>query len=216
MQSFLISLLTSLGGASIATIALIKLLGNKILEAQFQKSLENYKYTINSRFDRISKIHEKEFEILPLLWSSIIETNTNLHRLTSQFQEYPNVNNMNQTQLLELYEVYSFRKSEIEKIDNSSDKLSDFIQIDYWKKIQQFNISMNKFDTIFHNNKIFLLDELENEILKIRNILNESISIIITSIDHVGRIDYKYKLTATKKHEEIDSHINKTGDLIKR
>jgi shikimate kinase len=64
------------GGAALLTVQFCKKFGEKWLDAQFAKRLERLKHeqaqeiegmrrNVQWEFSRISKIHEKEFEVLP-------------------------------------------------------------------------------------------------------------------------------------------------------
>jgi hypothetical protein len=209
------NLLISLGGATGITYSLIKIFGNKILQSQFEKSLENYKFRINSKFDRISKIHEKEFEVLPKIWNEIIETNTRFYSLTSLLQQYPDINHLSELEIEELCENQKLRLSEKERIYKASDKMKEYIEIDYWKKFNNINDSLRSFVHIYQVNRIFLVKEFEDNMEKIRNIFIEMSSILQVSNNN-GEIDYKFKLTANKKQDELNPIINTVGQQIQK
>lgn len=105
-----ISLLSSLGGAAGLTVLLIKKYGTSIIDNQFAKALENYKFKINSKFDRISKIHEKEFEILPAIWKSIIDANSSFATITKMLQTYPDLDRMTEEERKEYYIEIELKK----------------------------------------------------------------------------------------------------------
>jgi len=65
-----------LGGATVTAFAAFKFLASKWIENKFAtqleahkhepaKELEELRHRINSAFSRLTKIHEKEFEVLP-------------------------------------------------------------------------------------------------------------------------------------------------------
>jgi len=87
MQNVLGPILTAIGtfivaGGGIAAIAygLFRLLSEKWLTAKFeerlaayrhaqQRELEHLRFEINKLMDRSVKLHQREFEVLPLAWS---------------------------------------------------------------------------------------------------------------------------------------------------
>ena len=118
----LITFISSIGGAAGIAWLLIKYLGTKIIDSQLEKSLETYRFKVNLRFDRISKIHEKEFNVLPQIWDSIIEANGEFWSVTSPFQQYPDLNKMSSLELEEFFEERKIKTSAKERIINSKDK----------------------------------------------------------------------------------------------
>ena len=76
---FVLSVVVSGGGAAALILWACKNFGVKWLDAQFAKRLEAFKHEqakeiegmrrqVQWEFSRISKIHEREFEILPKAW----------------------------------------------------------------------------------------------------------------------------------------------------
>ena len=213
ISTILLSILSSLSGAVTITIVFIKSFGNKILESQFEKSLENYKYRINSRFDRISKIHEKEFEVLPKIWKGLIQTNTIFYSMTSHFQEYPDINRMNDTERKELYENYSFKQSTIDKIEISYDKLKEFIEFDYWQKYSKITKEYNQVTRDYLDNRIFLTQEIDEKIDQIRKGFISMIS-TLKCCNLNGEINYELKMKANEEQEKIEPILKEVGRLI--
>ena len=73
---FLVQLIAYGGGAVAIAYVVFIFLGKNVVENWFSKrmeayknaqaqELEEFKYKINALFNRVTKIHEKEFEVLP-------------------------------------------------------------------------------------------------------------------------------------------------------
>ncbi len=118
------------GGGSIAlAYAAFMFLGKKWIENQFSKSLQKYKheqskeleetkYTINSLFSRVTKIHEKEFEVLPNAWELLHNAIAELTKFTSILKQYPNLDVMTDVQLdafLKDSFLYDYQKEELKR-----------------------------------------------------------------------------------------------------
>ena len=86
MENIFIELLKHFGIPVAVTIFVgilfFKLLASKWLENKFDKRLEDHKhklenereelkFKINSLLNRVTKIHEKEFEVLPIAWEKL-------------------------------------------------------------------------------------------------------------------------------------------------
>ena len=70
------------GGATVLAYAIFMFLGKKWIESKFdekfaafkhaqEQELERYRHQVNILLSRVTKIHEKEIEILPELWHKL-------------------------------------------------------------------------------------------------------------------------------------------------
>lgn len=75
-------------------VAIFKLWGENWLNNKFAKNLEDHKAKINSLFSRISKIHEKEFEVLPEAWRKLQEAMGHVSSIAEPLKQYPDLNRM--------------------------------------------------------------------------------------------------------------------------
>jgi hypothetical protein len=214
IPSIVTSVVVSLGGATGIVVAILRKFGNSYIDNQFEKSLENYKFKINSKFDRISKIHEKEFEVLPVIWDKILDANSKLRYINNPYQEYPDVNRMIDVELDAVIDSYGINTIQKDKIKSSSDKLKTFQYFYYLRKFNDSGQSIRDFDHEYHKNRIFLTDEIDNDINAIRSILLEAHSFLSTAILD-DSIDYKLVLESYKKQERIDGIIETLSKKIK-
>lgn len=104
LNTFIAKFTLSVGGAIAISLGFLRIFGNRMLNHQFEKGLERYCFKINSEFDRISKIHQKEFEILPELWKRLLDAIGEFSHIANPVQEYPSLNSMSDTQLDEFLE----------------------------------------------------------------------------------------------------------------
>ena|SRR5215207_8611448 len=89
MLSFTRDILATIGAALVGfglsgaiAFALFKFRGERWVNAKFeerlaayrpeqQKEIENFKFNINKLMDRATKLHQREFEVLPEIWSKL-------------------------------------------------------------------------------------------------------------------------------------------------
>lgn len=139
------------GTVAIAYFAFV-FLGKKWIENKFSQSLQKYKheknkeleevrYKINSLFNRVTKIHEKEFEVLPHAWGLLHNAIAALTRFTSMLKQYPNLDLMTAPQLDELLKdsfLYEYQKEELK---NNAKKLGPRFILFYSKYHHCLDIS---------------------------------------------------------------------------
>jgi len=64
--------------------------------------MEQYRREINALFNRVTNIHEKEFEVLPAAWNKLQNAAGWFAKFTSPYQEYPDLNSMTENQIEEI------------------------------------------------------------------------------------------------------------------
>lgn len=100
------------GVASIALIvwAIFRALSTKWLDAKFEERLASYKHAqdreledlrfqINTQLDRLTKLHQHEFDILPEAWRRCIKAYYKISALVSPLQSYPDLDRMNENSM---------------------------------------------------------------------------------------------------------------------
>jgi hypothetical protein len=140
--------------------ALLQFYGKKWLESQFSKKLEDHKGKINALFSRISKIHEKEFEVLPEAWQLLQHALGLVSALTSPLKTYPDLNHM-KAEAFESF-VTTSRLSELDKkeLSTASDKNKYFQKQVFWYDLHDARQAVSEFHNYTILNKIFMTKDL--------------------------------------------------------
>jgi len=214
ISTIIVSFVLSVGGAAGVAFLLIKYFGSKIINNQFEKSVEKFKFMINSKFDRISKIHEKEFEILPKIWMLLINTNNDFYSLTAFYTTYPNLDVLSDIEFNDYMESRKLNKNEIQKIKNAVNKTDVFIEIDFWNKLNKINISYNSFSLYYFENRIFLTEEIEKLVEDIRLIfIHMQTNLVLANNDGTKNYDYIFK--AYEEQKKIEPLLKGLNTIIK-
>lgn len=183
---FFLDVIAAGGTAGLVTFGLFRWLGQKWMEDRFAKRLEAYKHKqnlelehfkqeVNALFRRITKIHDKEFEVLPIAWQKLMDAFGNVSAIVSIYQEYPDLNRMSAPHFQEFLEGSKLSQSHREEILEARDKNTVYQRIIYWYR---FN-DANKFVAEFHNyllyNKIFLSSDLFLKFSEIDRLLSSAL-----------------------------------------
>jgi hypothetical protein len=85
-----------------------------------QKELEELRFRINSLFDRKTKLHQKEYEVIPGAWARIADAHGVVTAFTSFLQSYADVGRMTDSQLEEFLsdsKLLNWQRSELKAAD---------------------------------------------------------------------------------------------------
>lgn len=173
------------GGASVIAYGSLRLFLRRWLDHRFDQSLEEFKrkqselleqtrYEINTRFDRITKIHEKEFEVLPKAWKMLQDAYGRLIRLASPLQQWPELDRFSDNELeafLENCELQDFQKEELRQAD---DKLAYYQEKAYWVRLNDAIRAFYEFRDYLRSNKIFLSRDLFDLFSQIEKALRQA------------------------------------------
>ncbi len=184
---FLGKILAYGGGAAAVAYGIFVFLGKKWIENKFQERLAAYKhsqneeleelrYRINSLFSRVTKIHEKEFEVLPVAWTKMIDAIGHISRLVSVYQEYPDLNKMNEKMLGEFLNKSKLREYEKEELLKAENKLEYYIERVFWLNLNEVEQTCSDFHNFIIRNRIFLSSDLKEQFTAIDNILWDALT----------------------------------------
>jgi len=142
------------------TFALLQFYGKKWLESQFLKKLEDHKGKIHSLFSRISKIHEKEFEVLPEAWRLLQQALGLVSALASPLKSYPDINHMNTAEFDKFLVTTRLNDLDKQALASASDRNLLFQKRIFWYDLQDAHTATNAFHNYTILNKIFMTKEL--------------------------------------------------------
>ena len=142
-----IGLLSLCGGGAVGLAYLvfrtfsIKWLENKFAErlATFKhaqaKEIEELRFKINSIFDRLTKLHQKEFEILPEAWAKLCNAHSKALFLLAPMVSRPDLNGMSEPHRLEYLQSCDLMEWQKEEIRQASDKNKCFREHIKWHEL---------------------------------------------------------------------------------
>lgn len=207
-------------GAS-AAYAIFRFLGKKWIENKFaerletyknklQKELENTRYEINALFSRVTKIHEKEFEVLPEAWHKMHNALGSASQFVSYTRDYPDLNHMNSQALEEFLEKSPLHRFEKQELLQASDKISYYEKIKFWYDLREVEEAFRDFHNYIIKNKIFLTPDLQERFTEIDNVMGSAI--LERKVGHEAK-DREMWVSA---YEKIEKEVNPIIDVIEK
>ncbi|MCF8033897.1 MAG: hypothetical protein K9K66_16810 [Desulfarculaceae bacterium] len=214
------------GGSAAFAYGIFSFLGKKWIENKFrerldklkyeqEKELEDLKLTINTLFNRITKIHEIEIGVLPELWCKLVKAINHATSFVDFIEMTPDINKIKEKRRLEIFDQYSLSAGEQEEVLDSDDMNRTLYDIIFWKKSKTTWEVYEEFSNCYNKNLIFLSPELKEGFDKFQKIMKEAIlnRQLAKKYDQHDRWKEAYD---AMKDENISSTFNKIESLIQK
>lgn len=173
-----------------AAYGIFRLFGETWLKSKFDRQLEALKsgqeqeierlrFRINTLFDRATKLHQSEFEVLPELWNRLVLAHNAIAVFTNELQSYPDLDRMTAVELDEYLEGTSFKPSGKDAIRNSPRKTDEYISRIFFHRYDDSNNALREYAIYLATKGIFLKPSMRGKFKDLEQILNKAL------IEHV-------------------------------
>jgi hypothetical protein len=145
------------------------------LKAGFSQDLEKLRHDINLLFSRISKIHEKEFEVLPRVWQLLQEANGAVFHLVKALKQFPDFSRMSELQFGEFVKgcrLPEFQKNELRA---AKDRLKYYEEAIFWVELGDAKHAQADLNNYLALNSVFMTESLRQQFSEINRALAELI-----------------------------------------
>jgi hypothetical protein len=175
------------GGGAVVAYGLFQLFGRNWINQYFDKQLQQFKHDqqielerlrheINSLFSRISKIHEKEFDVLPKAWELLHEANGAVLQLVKAFRRVSSPNGMSEPQLEEFLAAGRLTESQKTELRHARDKDKYYQDATFWLELsdaKRAQVALNNYLVV---NSIFMTETLRQQFKTINGSLGSVIA----------------------------------------
>ncbi len=156
----------------VISTGLFKMLGERWIESHFQKQLqllkheqekelENVRLQIQLMHGRVSKIHQREFEVLPKAWIMLQETyGTSGKILTSVKPSWPNISNLSEQRRVAYLKSTSLLQVLIDEVNESDDPQTSFEYVMTGHTLAEAKDKLRLLSNFLIENKIFMSEEV--------------------------------------------------------
>lgn len=170
------------GGAAAIAFLFFRFLGEKWINAKFeerlaayrhvqQQELERLKLRINTLMDRTTKLHQREFDVLPEVWAKLNQANVTIRSFISPFQQYPDVNRMTDEHLEEFLQGTPLKGWQKKELLEAGDKNKYYQQAIYWYNASRAREKYREFSSYLMQNGIFVPEPLKSNFSEISDLL---------------------------------------------
>jgi hypothetical protein len=222
MQQTAMDLVTLLGGGAAIVLAAVgaaywcfKLFSEKWLTAKFNERLEDYKhkqqreleelrFKINSLMDRTTKLHQREFDVLPEAWGKLVIAHGNLHGLVAAFQQYPDRNRMNSSELTEFIDKSGLRDWQKQELLRTTDKTEYYQKASRWIRLGEVRDLYRDYFIYQRKNGIFMRNEIKSGLKTVSDLI------------HKALIEYDFELQNGSGFRQWDARtkFSEEGDKV--
>ena len=153
---------------------LFKLFGEKWLNSKFaerleafkhdqQKEIEHLRFEINKLLDRTTKLHQREFEILPRTWSLLSKCYHSVRAVTAGLQSYPDISIMSTPRLEEFLSKCPLENWQKDELRNASDRNRYYQDAIFWHHAGIARKACRKSAVYLDRNGIFMPPALKEK-----------------------------------------------------
>lgn len=154
----------------------------KWLDARFQKNfqqlvhdqnkeIERLKNELTKSFDRATKLHQREFDVLPQIWDQVSEAYWATASLVSPLQTISDLNRMQPKQLAAFVAESELLDWQKDDVLASGDKTKTFNEILYWHKLNRVSQSHRAADIALSRSGIFVQDTIKEKLQAILDLV---------------------------------------------
>jgi hypothetical protein len=213
------------GGSAAIAYCIFRWFGKAWLDQQFkkqlehlkhdqQKEIEHLKHQINSLFSRVSKIHEKEFEVLPAAWKLLHEAHGAVFRVICALKEYPDLSSMSEPHFeafLSTCRLEDFQKEELRKTDRAK-RLGVYQNWIFWVELNDAKKTQVELNNYLAVNSIFMMEELRQQFKTI----NQSLQRVLIDEDVAHRPGANYVPNNKDAMEKVSEVFGKIEIAVQK
>jgi hypothetical protein len=213
----------AVGGPSVVVAyGLFQWLGTKWLENRFAASLETLKHThqkeleevrhkIQSMFSRISKIHEREFEVLPKAWFMLHDAYGAAYNVVSFLRYEQSLDEMPKERFEEFLKDSRLTPSQQNELREAPDRQAYYRDALAGVQFDEAQEKRRLFNNYLIENRIFMTKELHTKFSHVSKILAQG----LTSFE-IGKQakDYAMQREGTKSITTLQPSIDEAEQAV--
>lgn len=225
-------LLAFAGGSAVAvmTVAgfsywLFKLFSEKWLTAKFNERLEDYKhkqqreleelrFKINALMDRTTKLHQREFDVLPEAWGKLVIAVGSVQGVVSAFQQYPDVNRMSPEQLTEFIDKSTMRDWQKQELRKAPDKTEYYQNASRWVRFWDVRDLYRDYFIYQRKNGIFIRNEIKSGFKAVSDLMQSALLEFEFELQH--GTNFRQWDARTKFSKESDALMDALEEIVQQ
>lgn len=123
------------------------------------KELEELKTKLRIQESKLTTIQQKRIDVYSELWKNIQNTSDFFISFSNPFQQYPDLKNMNEDEVVEFLDGTELSKSHKNAIISNSDKNQKYQDLIFWYRLKRMQAEYTNLYSTFVINKILFSEE---------------------------------------------------------
>jgi hypothetical protein len=176
------------------------------LKHQHGKEIERLRFKISTLLDRATKLHQREFEVLPEVWFKLNDAFWKAKAILASIKESPDIDRMPEPQQSEFIASCSLSQSEKAEVREAEDKNKSYSEKMFWHEIGDAIAKSEEAYTYLIKNGIFLPDDIRAKFAVINDLVWK------TLVEREKNVREGFKFFRTK---HIDQFSSEGDNLMK-
>ncbi len=205
------------GSLSLIVYQVFKHLAAKWLDAKFEerlqtlkhqhdKEIEELRFKISALLDRATKLHQREFEVLPEAWSKLNDAFWTVQSFVSPMQSYPDIDRMSkpqQDEFISSCRLLDWQKAELREAEDKNKLYQEQI---FWHNLNDARAKARDAYTYVIKNGIFVSDDIRTKFAAIHDLVWNAL------IEHQMNEEHK---PHPRERKQIRQLLSEGEDLMK-
>ena len=223
VSSFIGKLLVAGGGGGIVAYGVFRWLGRSWLDQRFKQQLEQLKhaqqkeiellrYRVNSLFSRISKVHEKEFEILPIAWGLLHRAHGSVFSAAAHLRQFVDVNAMSEPAFQEFLSGCPLAEHQKNELLMAKDKTKYYELAISWIDLGVAQKAQTELSNYLALNSIFMTEELRKQF----KAFNETIISILSEEEIALQDSFVQRSPKAEKFQRLSKLFDEIETVVQK
>lgn len=200
------------GGLSLIVYQVFKHLSVKWLDAKFDerlqdlkhkqgKEIEELRFKIATMLDRATKLHQREFDVLPETWSKMSEAYWATGGLVASLRFFPDIDRMDSKEQEEFISGCDLKEKEKQKLRETREKNRFYQECIGWRDLLAAESKTREAAIYLAKNGIFISGPIQEKFEALRGLIWRTL--VEQRMNEEHRSDTTYK----RMYEEIHNYV---------
>ena len=186
IPDWVLQVLAGGGGGAIIAWGIFSFLGKSWINNQLAKDFEIAKAKITLLADRQMKLHDKEYEVFPNIWSKSVKASNSLSISIMSFKSMPDFTRMIDDDIVNWISHRDFDEEETSYFLGETDKAKALDRIIELRNIQEASERFSEFREYLQENRVFLSPDIKEKFDQIEDHLRKAWAAKKVDLDHQG------------------------------
>ncbi len=204
------------GGAFVVAYAAVRHFGaawlsaafekrTKRIEHEYNKDIERLRSELTRSLDRRSKLHQREFEVLPEVWGNVCDAYWKTRSLVHPFKQMPALDRMSGAQLNSFIDECELPKWQRDELRQTQDKTTFYMEKIFWVRLSECRGCVTSASNLLGKQGIFINKDTQRKLDDLMKLL----------WDALAEEEMNHQVNAKPRLRDDIDRLLKDGDTIR-